>query len=69
MTQRLAAIVQKLSKLSEKEQDRAAELLERYISSPEELPNLSTLIGKGKGLFSDRREADHYIRSERDAWD
>ena len=69
MTQRLAAIVQKLSKLSNKEQDRAAELLEKYISSPEELPDLSSLIGKSKGLFSNPREADQYIRSERDAWD
>ena len=30
---------------------------------------LTELIGKGRGLFATDREADEYIRKEREAWD
>lgn len=33
------------------------------------VPPLSSLIGKGKGLFATPEEADEYIRKEREAWD
>lgn len=44
-------------------------LLLQEDKKPSKKPNLCSFIGKGKGSFSSPREADQFIRAERNTWE